>query len=193
MKPDALVLHSLTNDVRNISLEECISSMEEIINTVEKKWSGTKTIISLATPRLDSQHLNNKVNMLNATISDKFYKHKSVTISDNSNMFNRGIPSKQFLDMSDGYHLSDSGTRMLASNIRIAVDSALGIPRYTPRVDNSRHIPNTYQGRGQYRGPRQTYQSDRTSNYRQSNSWSPGNASISRVDSHAHSANWLGD
>ncbi|CAG2189362.1 unnamed protein product [Mytilus edulis] len=53
-KPDAFVLHSVTNDIKTHSPQDCVDKMEDIIQVLKGKFASTKIIISLPTPRLDN-------------------------------------------------------------------------------------------------------------------------------------------
>lgn len=138
--PDVLVLHSLTNDLKHRDNEECVNHMCKIVQQIEQKFSNTEIIISLPTPRADSDLLNNKGQMLSLMIKDKLIENQNIHFCDNSNMSYKGKPIPKFLDTKDNYHLSNSGIRMLAANIRDCIDETLGFPH---RSTNDRN--NNYQ------------------------------------------------
>ena len=122
---DAIVLHSLSNELRNMQPEPCASKTESLVQLCQNTWSGVKVIISLATPRLDG--LNTKAELVNAMIKDRLHNMDSVYLCDNSNLAHRGTPNEKFLQMHDKFHLNKEGTSVLASNIKVSISSALGI------------------------------------------------------------------
>jgi hypothetical protein len=52
--PGALVLYSLTNDLKE-SAPTCCSPMKNIITNIQESMSNTKVMVSLATPRADDK------------------------------------------------------------------------------------------------------------------------------------------
>ena len=115
--PDVVVLHPLTNDIKNKPPSECVDDMKNLTDDMETKWPESKIILSLATPRKDSDLYQVNTQVVNALLKRQFIDNQRVTISDNDNMLIYGQPNEQFLDKSDGYHLSDQGVSKLAANI----------------------------------------------------------------------------
>ncbi|CAG2190212.1 unnamed protein product [Mytilus edulis] len=50
-RPDLVVLHSLTNDLKHLTPQQCIDELDQFISLIHDKWSLAKIIISLTTPR----------------------------------------------------------------------------------------------------------------------------------------------
>lgn len=149
-----LVLHTLTNDLKTKTPTTCIDEMDRICKTIHELYSNTKIILSLPTPRSDSQEYNNKGQLITAMIKDKFRANELITVCDNSNLTYKGEVIPRFIDEKDGFHLTNNA--MLASNIRDSIDIALGLPRRSPRRQaNSRRgrgHPQRGRGRGRGRG-----------------------------------------
>lgn len=164
-KPDIIIFHSLSNDVKTKSIDECVLQLKEIIENVQQQFSDIKVIISLPLPRGDDETLNNKAQMLSLTIKDRFRNIKNVITCDNTNLSFKGKPIERFY-VSDLVHLTTKGTAMLAANMRDCIDSVLGLPhrldsKHDNRDDRSRSNDygygqqNSYRGRGynsRYRG-----------------------------------------
>ncbi|CAC5365226.1 unnamed protein product [Mytilus coruscus] len=132
---DLVLLHSLTNELKENTPEYCLEQMLSIINTCNEKWPRAKQVISLATPSLD--RYNTKVDLLNAMIKFTF-SDSSVVISDNRNLSRRGVPQSKLLSMTDKYHLSQAGTSQLAANFKESICTCLVYdqPSQSPIIKN---------------------------------------------------------
>ena len=127
--PDVIVLHSLTNDLETLSYDVCIGKLNEIVEAIHHSVSSeVNIIISLPTPRGDSDSMNNKAQILGLMIKEEFKGNSKVSFCDNSNMAYKGSAIGKFLQQRDKKHLSNSGIAMLAANIRDAIDKVLGLP-----------------------------------------------------------------
>jgi len=104
--PRVVVLHSLTNSIKDKPAEECVSKLDEIVQFIHNKWSHCKVVISLATVRSDKEEHNNNVHLVNALVRTKFLKRENVFLCVNDNLAFRGKPISRFMN-SDGYHLSE--------------------------------------------------------------------------------------
>ena len=107
-RPDVVLLHGFTNDIKTNTPEECIEKLEVITYVISSKWSNTKTIVSLTTPRMDEE-----IHRVNLEIRDGLIKRKYLTsarnevlISENTNLCH----SDYHILKPDRYHLSDQGT-----------------------------------------------------------------------------------
>ena len=170
-RPDVVLLHAFTNDIKTHTPEECIEKLEVITNIISSKWSNTKTIVSLTTPRMDEE-----IHRVNSEILDGLIKRKYLTsarnevmISENTNLWQ----SDNHILKPDRYHLSDQGTSMLAANLKNKLHSSLGIklpqrnptrPKIQPqrrKVSQNYNFygRNSYMGNGGNRGGRGYYQS----------------------------------
>ncbi|CAC5421077.1 unnamed protein product [Mytilus coruscus] len=121
---DLVLLHSLTNELKENTPEYCLEQMHSIINTCSEKWPRAKKVISLVTPRPDGY--NTKVDLLNTMIKFTF-ADSLVFICDNSNLSRRGVPQSKFQNMTDKYHLSQAGTSQLAANFKESICTCIGI------------------------------------------------------------------
>jgi hypothetical protein len=135
--PGALVLHSLTNDLKE-SAPTCCSPMKNIITNIQESMSNTKVVVSLATPRADDKKFQPNVELVNAMLKCEYMGDDIVTLCDNGNLSHRGHPVPKFL-ANDQYHLSKDDIAVLASNIRTTVDGILSIKHITRlNISNNR-------------------------------------------------------
>ena len=143
--PDVIIFHSLSNDVKTKTNEECVQEFTEIIENVEQRFKDTKVIISLSMPRADDDAVNNKAQILGLLVKEKFRENQKITMYDNSNLSYKGKPINRFFNSEDKVHLTVNGTSMFAANIHDSIDSVLGLPRRllhdarSSRPQNSRY------------------------------------------------------
>jgi hypothetical protein len=123
--PDVLVLHSLTNDLKE-SAPTCVNRMKNIISNIQESMSKTKVVLSLATTRADDKKFQTNVEVVSAMLKCEYMEDDTVTLCDNGNLSRRGHPVPKLL-ANDQYHLSKDGIAVLASNIRTTVDGILNI------------------------------------------------------------------
>jgi len=83
-----------------------------------------KILVSLATNRTDENKYNLKVNTVNSIIKEMAEESQEFTICDHSNMSQSNQIKKNFISK-DGVHLTEDGTKMLASNLRKSVEKML--------------------------------------------------------------------
>ncbi|XP_061193707.1 uncharacterized protein LOC133201934 [Saccostrea echinata] len=138
--PDLIALHSLTNDLRNKTPNVCVEEMSGICNLIHDQLPVTKIVISLPTPRKDSDDYNTRGQIVTALLKQKLKDDSLVIFCDNSNMAYKGEVIPRYIVAKDGYHLSHQSTAVLASNIRSSIDTAL----------NLSHRLKQHQGRGYY-------------------------------------------
>ena len=155
--PDLIALHSLTNDLRNKTPNTCVEEMSNICKLIHDQLPNTKIVISLPTPRKDSDDFNTRGQIITALLKQKLKDDRSVTFCDNSNMAYKGEVITRYIDAKDGYHLSPQGTAMLASNIRDSTDIALNLFRRV-RQHQGRSYHNSNKGRGGNRGRGRDFQ-----------------------------------
>ena len=137
--PDCVVIHEITNTVKHLPPDKCVSDLMQVVHHFASRYPNTKFIVSLGIPRVDSAELDFKIEMVNVLLRNAI-KHDNVaniTFCDNSNFTRNGHVQSHLLS-SDGYHLSDEGTRVLCSNIRGKTEVVLGIR------DNGRHRYGRY-------------------------------------------------
>ena len=106
--PDILILHSLTNDIRDYRAEACVAMLDDIINKATEKWPNVKCIVSLTTPRSDNMSTFTNGQITNALVKEKFNDKSYITMADHSNMLINGSPNGEFLNQKDNYHLNAS-------------------------------------------------------------------------------------
>ncbi|CAG2218274.1 unnamed protein product [Mytilus edulis] len=144
-RPDLVVLHSLTNDLKHLTPQQCIDELDQLISLIHDKWSLAKIVISLTTPRKDDIGFFTNGQIINALVKQSVIGNEvtSVTYCEHSNMLLQGNPINELL-ADDKFHLSTKGVSILASNIKKAIHWALDIP-----------MPTQQRGRSQSKGPRE--------------------------------------
>ena len=140
---DALVLHILTNDLKTLTPQQCVSDLEGIVSIARGKWPMANIIISLATPRKDNIMYHTNGQIINALIKQKLISDpvECVSYCEHTHMMWHGSPIDELLN-EDKYHLSTKGVSILASNLKKAIHSVLDIP-----------MPPKPRGRSRSRGP----------------------------------------
>ncbi|VDI52008.1 Hypothetical predicted protein [Mytilus galloprovincialis] len=124
--PDIMVLHALTNDLKSKSPQDCVKELGDIILSLQQKWESMKIIVLLTTPRSDSLIHNTNGQIINALMKQSF-SEVNVLFVDHSNKAFGGNPTPEMLAV-DKFHLSTKGIAQLASNIKRAIHSTLGVP-----------------------------------------------------------------
>jgi hypothetical protein len=81
----------------------------------------------------------------------KYLNNKDVYVSDNSNIQHGSVPLSEWLNRKDNFHLSQKGVSMLASNMKNALHTVLGIKdqrryRYSGSPKRFSSSPNRYSG-----------------------------------------------
>ncbi|CAG2216894.1 unnamed protein product [Mytilus edulis] len=155
--PNVLVLHSLTNDLKE-SAPVCVSHMKNLISHIHESMPSTSVVVSLATPRADNKKYQTNVELVNAMLKCEYMEDDTVTLCDNGNLSRLGKPVPKFLAR-DQYHLSKDGIAVLASNLRWTIDSLLDIKQSRRssfyKHDNGREQGNSnHRDRPPYRRPR---------------------------------------
>ena len=122
--PRVVLLQVGANDIRedDISEDDIVQSIEELVVTSSSKWPMTKIVISLFPPRYDDDAFSIKAELVNAKLKKSFMNNDMITTQDHNNLTPR---SDQF--NRDGIHLSKLGTKLLASNMRKALMRALNL------------------------------------------------------------------
>ena len=120
-----MLLHQITNDVRDYSPNECVLYLDDMLQTFTQQHPTTKVVISLGLPRKDNIELATKVEIANALIKQSVlsanYDH--VMYCDHSKFVYNGVPKDHLIY---GFHLTSEGTSLLCSNIRFKIELALG-------------------------------------------------------------------
>ena len=128
--PQAFVLHTLTNELKKDSAEECIKSLETLICNMQQKFPSSKIIVSLPTPRSDDKFTNIKAQLACLSFKEKLKKMKDVFYCDNSNLGYNGNPNFRYF-RNDMVHLNNSGISIFASNLRHSINRTLNIPDHS--------------------------------------------------------------
>lgn len=159
--PDVILFHSMTNELKSSPPEVVVNKMADLVNLTVHNHPNAKIIISLPTPRADKPILNINAQITALMLKEKYRQESMVFLCDNSNLSYKGEPILKHFNRSDGQHLSESGVKILASNMRDCIDNVLKLPKRNPRYNysrNSNSYPNRGRGRGQpyfdYRGGR---------------------------------------
>jgi hypothetical protein len=80
---DSICLHSLTNEIKEKPVDQCVLEYDNIVQKCNEKWSEAKIVLSLGTPRKDQ--FNNKINIANAIVKEKYFNER-IHLCDHSNM-----------------------------------------------------------------------------------------------------------
>ena len=107
-KPDIIILHVGTNDLKSNEESSIVKNIVEIKETIKKISPLTKTMISLIISRYDSELLNDKAIIVNERLTQRFPKTE---IIDNSNLHRECVGLK-------GLHLNRVRNRHLAMNFK---------------------------------------------------------------------------
>lgn len=166
--PDVVVLHPLTNDIKNISPEKCAEKLQGVVEDIKKKWKGVGTIISLTTPREDNSFYKVNCEILDGIVKRNFMDYPGVHISDNENMWHGYLPTIELLNPSDKFHLSPKGTSLLASNMKKAMHTVLKIGNTETHKGRS----NKYRSRPSFTNQENHFQTNNGNRYYRSGpSW----------------------
>lgn len=141
-----ICLHSLTNEIKDKDADLCVTELDNIIQNCATKWPSAKVVVSLGTPRKDK--FNNKLNLANALVREKYNESDKVILCDHSNLSYRGDPQTKFMKNGDDVHLNDSGVKQFAANIKSSILSCLGLPIFKSRNPNQGQGGRGYRGNG---------------------------------------------
>ena len=151
-EPNIIVLHVLTNYLKTKSPQLCANQLSDVVSSIFEKWCTVKIVVSLTTPRNDSILHNTNGQIINALVKQNL-SDRNVVLVDHSNMCSGGNPIPDLLS-NDHYHLSAKGVAQLASNIKRAIHSILGVPLPVRQPHRSRSISRRGRGRGLLQGGR---------------------------------------
>jgi hypothetical protein len=151
-EPNIIVLHVLTNDLKTKSPQLCANQLSDVVSSIFEKWCTVKIVVSLTTPRNDSILHNTNGQIINALLKHNL-SDRNVVLVDHSNMCSGGNPIPDLLS-NDHYHLSAKGVAQLASNIKRAIHSILGVPLPVRQPHHSRSRSRRGRGRGLLQGGR---------------------------------------
>ncbi len=124
---DRVIIHLLTNDIKTASPEKVTGKMVGLVNKLCNKFPHTKVTVSLATPRGDT--LKNEALEVNDRLLN-LGPRRNVNMVHHNNLLKRGtdeIFTKHFKQ--DKIHLSLSGTKIIAANLKYSMEGRTQIPR----------------------------------------------------------------
>lgn len=137
-QPDVIAYHILSNQIKSSSSGECVDKLLNLVKKTKELKPDSKIIVSLATNRCDDRKLNRKVNTVNSLLHE-FSEDTSVdtqfVLCENNNLSTANSEIRNKFITTDGYHLSNEGVKMLASNLRRSIDKVLDIPQNSMRKD----------------------------------------------------------
>lgn len=142
---DAIILHLVTNDVKTKNPNNITLDLEELVEQIIAKTPTTKIVLSLTPSRKDNSELNRVTQNINSTLQETMHKHTSVSICTHTNLPEPSDDNWRQYFTVDGVHLTESGTAVLASNIRHVTEYTLGMQtrRRHPREKRS-HLNTRY-------------------------------------------------
>jgi hypothetical protein len=76
---DAIILHILTNDVKEDDPDGYGANIDKVIKYIKKRWPSTKMIVSLTTPRADTH--KNCAEMVNAIIKQHILQENDEAVT----------------------------------------------------------------------------------------------------------------
>lgn len=117
----AIILHLITNDVVKDDAIVTATKMMDLSIKCANYLPHSQIFISLGIARSDNHHFNTRVQAVNAILQHRFSNDRRIKLIDNSSLAVNGCPCPQFITQ-DGYHLSQSGTAVLASHFRAALE-----------------------------------------------------------------------
>ncbi len=128
--PSVIAFQLITNDVKESQSPRVTEALKSLIDDTKTKFPNTKIMISLAPHPDDASRQATRTALVNAGIQDAYQGTDVLCIS------NRGITSFT----GDGIHLTQRGTSQLASNIKLATNTALDIsPTSSKHAGQSRY------------------------------------------------------
>ncbi len=113
------VIHQITNDVKEKDEAQCVTDLEKAVDLAKSSLPQSKVVVSLGTHREDRWKY--KVNKVNGMIRNKYKNDPTVQLCHHDNLQEHGR-AKPFLLASDNYRLTENGTKVIASNIRYAIE-----------------------------------------------------------------------
>jgi hypothetical protein len=120
-----VVVHLVTNDVKENSAEEVMVQMSSFISDICTRV-GCKVVVSMIAERQDSQILDLKSKQVCLLLEEAFSESDSVEVVNHTVSSLQGNEGKSPLD-SDGIHLTRSGTIQLVAKIREAIHASLNL------------------------------------------------------------------
>ena len=124
-KAKCMIFHVGTNDLKHVPVDIMVQSMSKLIDMAATK--SDHIIISNIIPRYDDNQLYIKLQMFNAKLSEMYLDgSEKVTISDNMNLGVRADYMSKYYD-SDNIHISEDGSKILASYIKMTLHKKLNI------------------------------------------------------------------
>ena len=120
-----------TNEARDTSspydtAAKLVSSIQILVDSILSKWPKCKIVISLSPPRGDEEISSTIQNIANNSLKCLYAEGKNVTTMCNDDLGYNGCPEPALFSR-DLIHLSQQGTKILASKLKWEIHNALKI------------------------------------------------------------------
>ena len=130
---ETIVLQSFTREVSKKSVDEMKDGIRHVIEMALEKTKNV--VVSTIIGREDEKDLQEKIDLINASIKYEFKNNERVFICDNANLNDPKFRSV------DKLHLNEHGVAVFATNLKYKIAESLGI-RVKKKSKN--HTPNNY-------------------------------------------------
>ena len=118
---EVVILHLITNDVSSEISVVTATKMAGLSSFCCDYFQNARILVSTGISRNDSELLNSRMCNVNCNLWDTFRDHHQVQLINNDSLGYNGWPNTELLQH-DGLHLNSRGTRLLASNMRLALE-----------------------------------------------------------------------
>jgi hypothetical protein len=134
-----VVIHASTLSLQSAAVETCSQLMQDNVDIAKSKIDGGHVFVSLPTCRGDSSKQNAKIKVFNAKLQELYVEDEAVKFIENDNFATRGQQRPSLFE-NDRISLTEAGSRVLASNIKIGLmKTASGKPRDTRESRTPQH------------------------------------------------------
>ena len=136
----ALVLHLITNDVKNAEPNTVSTNIISMTEDIGKSAPGTKIVSSLCPAREDSKELHTKCQIVNETLLQYASAKHHINVCAHQTLPDPSTPDWQQYFRRDRVHPNEAGTAIIAANIRRCTEAALNIKSTWHRKPYTRQI-----------------------------------------------------
>jgi ribonuclease HI len=133
-----VVIHASTLSLQSAPVESCARLMQENVEIAKTKICGGHVFVSLPTCRGDSNKQNTKIKVFNAKLQELYVEDEAVKFIENDNFAIRGQLRSPLFE-SDRVNLTEAGTRVLASNIKIGLMNTANIKSRDTQENRTPH------------------------------------------------------
>lgn len=84
--PTVVVLHSLTNDLKQKKAHVCVNELFGLVSKICSKWPLVKIVISFTTPRKDNMNYSTNGQIINVLLKQKFIGVDNIYFAEHNNM-----------------------------------------------------------------------------------------------------------